>query len=455
MAEPWKGVNYRLSFFEFGTYRGHFNYASPGREGQNVRLNQNYLGTYLPLGWLGVGKRRLGTHGLLLLPFVSGGVGHTTYRPSRVQSGPSKYGVAHLYAAPGLSLQVPYFTIDLRAQSTYYFANKDYADAPYRRGWSFTPVLSLQFDLLSDVFNPRMSSIASASGYAPKSQWSSSGNYAVRTTTYSRASVDVSVMDVGPFVALAPRYTWSRHALYRSGTMLPGLGVSARLHLLALDGWVDYGQRGVASSFETLATLDTPEPKERKVNEHDDQFAGYRRGGRIMARAGVDVYPAIKTAFLLFGAFGDAGGAAIQDRHGNTIVEGTQAQLDPGSRIDASGSTSFFRVILGLGGGGYANQGPLTYLHPEQEVNLDRKFGPGNPGKFAQNKFTDPRLAKAGAALQAYVSIEAGCASLSFERTSYTGDPLAKESTVAVAWLLPVKRLREAHRALRAAPKAD
>ena len=450
--EAWKGVNYRFYLLEFGTWRGRFNYRAPSREYDNVRLNQNYVGLYAPLGWLSAGHRRLGIRGWALMPFVSGGIGHTTYRPNRVVSGEKKFGTAQLYAAPGLSLQLPYVTVDARALGTYYFANKDFPDAPYQKGFTFTPTVSLQFDLLTDIFSPTMSNIASVSGYAPKSTWSSNGSTATRTTTYSHQSVDVSVMDVGPFVALTPRYTWSRYEPWRGQTMAPGLGLSLRTGMLAADVFADYGQRGVASRFETLATTEAPEPKDKTVDRHDDQFAGTRTGGRAIVRAGIDVYPAIKAAFLLFGAFGDTEGQEIKGRNGNTIVSGTSAQYDPNSRVDVGGSTSFFRIITGVGAGGYLNS-RTTFLHPEQEANLDRKFAAGNPGNYILNKYTDPRLDKPGAALQAYVALEAGCASISFERTSYTGDPLAKESTVSVAWLLPTRRLHAAHLALKANPK--
>ena len=102
---------------------------------------------------------------------------------------------------------------------------------------------------------------------------------------------------------------------------------------------------------------------------------------------------------------------------GHTIVEATQPDIDPNSSINLGGNTGFFRVIVGLGAGG-AYAGPITFLHPEQAANLDRKFAPGNPNHLLLNRYTDPRQGRTAVALQAYASVEAGCATFSIERTS-------------------------------------
>lgn len=444
------GLNYRFFYVEAGTLRGRVGYTNPAFDGAaDVRVNRTYLGGYLPIGLLSAGKRRLGMRGGLIYPFLTAGVGRTrylsTYSPVlRQQVDFSSYD---WYVAPGVSLQLPYFTVDVRAQGTRYYSHADFADAPCLRGWVWQPTVSLQFDLLYDIFSPKMSDVGHMSGYAPRSSWSSSGSTATRTTTFSHQSVSLTTSDVGTFVALTPRYTWATNNAWRGDTRLAGLGVSWRSGAAAADVWADGGQRGIASSFENIATLEDPAPTTRKVNEADDQFAGWRYGGRVMARGGLDVFPLMKAMFLSMG-FADPEGHEIKNSSGGTVVSGTSAQMDSGSGFDLMSSTGFSRVILGVGlGGAYA--GKLHMLHPDQEINLDRKFADGNPGGFVRNTFTDPRMGSFSLALQAYAAVEVGCATFSVERTSYGGDALAKETTVSVSWLLPMKRLGQAHRAIK------
>ncbi|MDQ2772655.1 MAG: hypothetical protein M3Y54_19390 [Bacteroidota bacterium] len=445
----WRGINYRYYFLEIGTLRARAAYPElAGLSYEDVRINHTYLGGYLPLGILSAGHRRLGIRGALVYPFLAGGVAKTRFLGHYGGLGntqPPNNSVFSYYVAPGLSLQLPYCTIEARLQGTHYGTSADYPNAPVQ-GWQWQPTLNLQFDLLSDIFQPHLVDVAHVSGYAPRSTWSSSGSVATRTTTYQNTTVDLSTSDVGPFTALVPRYTWSGTQTWRGRTELGGLGWSARAGAGAIDVWADVGQRGVASSFETLATDADPVPKQRKVNETDDQFAGTRLGGRLMARAGIDVYPLLKT-LLVLSSFADPGGSAIKDASGNTIVEATKPDIDPNSHIDLGGSTGFFRVILGLGAGG-AYAGPMTFLHPEQAANIDRKFGTGNPNHLLLNRYTDPRQGRAAVALQAYASVEAGCATFSIERTSYTFDELGKETTLSVGWLLPMRRLRSARHEL-------
>ena len=447
----WRGANYRFYFFEIGTMRTRASYPEMRDLRYNdVRINHTYLGAYVPLGVLSAGHRRLGMRGALVYPFVAGGIAKTRFLGHYGGAGNTQspdHSVFSYYLAPGLSLQLPYCTIEARLQATHYGTSEDKTFGVYAapvQGWQVQPTLSLQFDLLSDVFQPHLASVGHVSGYAPRSTWSSSSSYVTRTTTYQSTSVSLSAVDVGPFTALVPRYTWATGQPWRGNTQLGGLGYSVRAGTLAADVWGDAGQRGVASSFGTLATDADPVPKERKVDETDDQFAGTRLGTRIMARAGVDVYSTILTLIQLMPFAGDPG---IKDANGRVVMAATEARIDPDSRIDVSGKTGFFRVILGLGAGG-AYAGPMTFLHPEQEANLDRKFGPGNPNKLVLNRYTDPRQGKFAVALQAYASVEAGCATFSIERTSYTFDELGKETTLSVAWLLPMRRLRAARHEL-------
>jgi len=443
----WRGVNYRFHYLEIGTLRARATY--PGMHDfayTDVRVNHTYLGGYLPLGILSAGHRRLGIRGVMGYPFLAGGIAKTRflgrYAPGNIQ--PPNDWVFSYYVAPGYSLQLPYFTVEARLQGTHYGKSEKYPVAPVQ-GWQWEPTLSLQFDLLSDLFQPHLGNVAHVSGYAPRSTWSSSGNTVTRTTTFEHLETSVPFVDVGPFTAVVPRYTWATGQTWRGPTQLAGLGWSLRSGLAAVDVWGDAGRRGVASSFEELATEENPRPKHLVINESDDQFAGTRLGGRVMARAGIDVYPALKAMILLAGF---APSPEVKDANGRTIMPEIKADIDPESSVDIAGSTGFFRLIVGGGAGG-AYAGPMEFLHPEQEPNIDRKFGATNPNHLVLNRYTDPRQAKFGVALQAYAAVEAGCASFSVERTSYIFDELAKETTVSVSWLLPVRRIRSARHELK------
>ena len=103
---------------------------------------------------------------------------------------PPDNSVFSYYVAPGLSLQLPYCTIEARLQGTHYGTSAAYPNAPVQ-GWQWQPTLNLQFDLLADIFQPRLVDVAHVSGYAPRSTWSSSGSVATRTTTYQSTTVDL------------------------------------------------------------------------------------------------------------------------------------------------------------------------------------------------------------------------------------------------------------------------
>ena len=417
----WQGVHYRTKQLELDWVSARVYRSDPTRD-PNARIERQQffgLGFHQPIHALGLGRRHGGIKGMLLQPFVA------------VQGGYWSLGEKYkagwqLGAAPGLSLQLPYVVVDARLQAAYCFgATEKGGYAQQFRGLKLVPTLALQFDGLWEVFGARRESQSTFHDARTESVGTSSvtrresetyryfdGSSTTRTTTYTTTTYrDVyhpsytstayfTVTD--PWWGVGPRVQWSPARDYRGTTVTGGLQVSARISALAFDVFAEYGKIGLASSLDSLPTLARPKPKPG-VDRTDDQFSGTRAGtSRVMGRTAINIAGILRPDY-----------------------------------------TKYFRLNLGVGAG-YALPGKrVAYNHPDQEVWLDTKLADGNPQQFVRNHHSDARLASAGLAVQAFTQLEVGPVSLSLERNRYYHDPLADNYTVAVAWLLPVQRLKK------------
>ena len=417
-TSPWMGVHYRTNWIEMGYLAGSFN-ASGREQDPTARGTQVYLGGSFPIGAWGLGHRERGMRGMLLMPTLSAG-------GALVYMGPDKAN--QLYVAPGLSLQLPYVLIDLRAQSAYTFGKDDDEPGVQLGGFAFQPQLTLQFDGLWDVFAPKRSYDGHASGtntYTNKTLVSSSSThdtYRVTTTT-TPYDFDMYITGGDAFSAIVPRATTSFASDSHGRTLMGGLGISGRASAFSYDAFAEYGQLGVNGAWSVAPQVGGDEaPRKGEPNTAETRFGGSRPAGRVLVRGGVDLI------FLLQSmAFHSNGGG--------------------------EGATKFVRIIGGWGPGYSMVNGPLTFSHPEQEAALDQQFasqpGPRGtriPSQLAQNEFSDPRRGRAGYCHQWYAQLEVGVASISVEANRYRNNPLANANSITLSYLFPYSLLKKSRR---------
>ncbi len=415
-TNTWMGVHYRTNWIEMGYLGGRFN--GNGKETEATENGaQYYLGGSFPLGKLGVGKRVVGTKGILLMPVLGGGYSYLKM---------GDLTASQVYAAPGLSLQLPYVLIDLRAMGVYTL-DKEETPAAALKGFTFQPQLTLQFDGLWDVFDPKKSYDGHANGVntsTSRTLVSSDANYDTYrvTTTSTPYDFDMYVTGGESFLAVTPRVSGGFNNATRGNTVMGGLGLSGRTYAFSADAFVEYGQLGVSSAWSTAPTADNPTPRDGEINSADLRFGGSRTAGRGMVRLGIDLMSLLQH----MGVHSDGGG---------------------------EGATKFFRVTGGYGAGYGIVNGPLTMMNPNQTEALNALFTP-QPlsngqvinGSLPQNEFSDPRLGRNGYASQWYFQVEAGVASISFEKNYYRNNPLANGNTITVSYLFPYKLVKEARK---------
>ena len=416
-ASTWLGVHYRTNWIEMGYLAGRANASGLARDSA-VRGSQVYLGASFPIGAWGIGHRERGTRGMLLMPTVSAG-------GALVYMGATK--ATQMYVAPGLSLQLPYVLVELRANTAYTFGKDDDELGPQLGGLTFQPQLSLQFDGLWDVFAPKRAYDGHASGtntYTNKTLVSSNSThdtYRVTTTT-SPYDFDMYVTGGDAFSAIVPRATTSFASDSRGTTLLGGLGISGRASAFSYDAFAEYGQLGVNGAWSIAPKSGTETPRDGEPNLSETRFGGSRPGGRVLVRGGIDLIYLLQSF-----AFHSNGGG--------------------------EGATKFVRIIGGWGPGYSFVNGPLTVRQPEQEAALNRQFA-GRPGprgttlpsELVQNEFSDPRLGRAGYCYQWFAQMEVGVASISVEANRYRNNPLANANTITLSYLFPYSLLRKSRR---------
>lgn len=381
-AENWKGIYSRSHFLEFG-----FTFGEVNKDSLHPIVGNNFfVGANIPLTNLKLGHRHHGVRGILVQPFLGLDLGRTKV---------DQYKSWNLVAAPGLSIQMPFFVIDFRLNSQLNFRVKDNSALPRL---AFTPMVSLQLDALYDVFDPniqfdRTEYRTRVTDYTTIEQLEDK-IIKTTTTTYEHYSVDVYVSDVQPFRYFGPRFI-QRDPQFAGKTMLFGLGYGIRKASFGIDFIVDGGKLGHASSYEKAPTFSDPN-NVGKINKDDSRYIGDMSCVRGLARILFDL------------------------------------------NASETRATQFSRVMAGIGMG-YAYLWNQRYYNTDNLKDLDAYLA--SDKEIFSTSAIDARKSKSGVFLHTALIYERGAISLGYEFNLNVNAELTRVNTFSIGYLIPYKRL--------------
>lgn len=420
-ADDYQSFWYHDSYLLFGFGQGKYQRPSEYvlNQPDTFAFNDFSLGFNFNIPKWNVGRRLWDISGVMLAPQIG-----ICYNVLNI----GDENVKGLKVLPSLSLQLPYGSVDLRV-------NMDVkgGDHALAKGFSVYPEVGIRIDGLYNIFDP---------------EWVTNGHYeGTRSwktvdvqTTYERDELsrelyevtirtetqhvehynfDAYARNIGPFVAIGPRFTFN-NLDYAGNTRMFGLGISGRMPMYGLDFFADYGKLGYASSYELPEVIGSPKPDGNKINKKDYLFAGTYDAMRIGGRVGFDV---IEGLMRFFYRSPDGGASA----------------------------TKFTRLIGGLGGGYATVESPdyyrsyaPYYLDSLSNADYTRLTSATNDARFGENTtfFTY------------FISFEVGAVSVSWENYRYKYAPLANVRTMTVSYMLPYNRLIKRYRNLRLMKKA-
>jgi hypothetical protein len=415
-AGDYESFWYHDSYFLLGFGQG--KYLRPSEyvinKADTFAFNDFSIGLNFNIPKWNIGRRLWDISGVMLVPQI--GVCYNVLSAENES-------IKGLKVLPSLSLQLPYGAIDFRLNMDLRGGNHDFA-----KGLSFYPEIGIRIDGLYNIFDP---------------EWTSNGHYeGTRTwktveirTTYERDEItrelyevtirtethhvenynfDAYARNIGPFVAIGPRLTFSNHD-FAGNTRMYGLGISGRMPMYGIDFFADYGKMGFASSFEKPEVIGEPKPKDNKINKEDYLFAGTYESGRIGGRIGFDLVESLMRLFY--------------------------------SAPSGSASATKFTRIQGGIGGGYALVNKPQY---------DRSYAPQYLDSLTTSDYTrlttsvnDARFGENTTFFTYFISLEVGAVAVSWENYRYKYAPLANVRTMTVSYMLPYNRLIKRYKNLR------
>lgn len=388
-AADWKGIYGRSKFIEFGFSTGKVSASDSLMRGTNW-----FVGVNVPLMGMKFGNRRYGVKGFLFVPYLAGSVGATSV------GGKGAFGGT---ITAGASLQLPFIVVDFRMNTIVTPGNK----APGMKTVTFMPAMVIGFDALWDVLDPKLQFDGTRwhqyNSYERHVDVEHHEDYDIITTTetteYHQWSNDVYQYDVGGYIGIGPRVSWTKHA-YAGETKMLGLVQSGRARGLMYDLIAETGKVGFASSFADTSTFEDPYPKRRKLDKSDSKYAGSVNCTRGLVRLGFDLNKS--------------------EQHAN----------------------QFTRFMVGLGMG-YAFFGTPKYDRESAPEELDAFFA-SHPNVVANDRM-DARKFKDGMFFQLFFSFELGVISIGYERNFYKTAALADVGTLTFTYNLPVDRVRDTY----------
>ncbi len=409
----WDNYSYQNQWIDLGYNTGKA-LALNGNRKDTLAAQEFKLGLNIPIKKLMIGNRYQDLRGILLVPNIGFAYTSMTLGSDKVRG---------FKLAPMASLQFPFFGIDFKLNTDLRFPKAN----TMIKGFAIYPEIGIRVDGLYNLMNPqsvytghyRGTNTNTSTRYEEKtykdgSDWVTE-TYKITTTTVENYDFDNYAMDVGPFVAIGPRYTF-KNVPYSGPTSLVGLGYYLRAGLFGTDLLVDHGHIGFASSAKTPQTIYSPDPKNNNgIYKKDYRFTGTYSTTRLTGRVGIELMD------LLFRM------RYKQSKEGVT-------------------PTKFTRIMVGIGGG-YATISQPHYNNSSSLARVDSIFNHDftllstsrNHAKFASNTpfFT------------AFISIEVGAAQVSFEMYRYKNAYLANVGTVSLGYLLPYNRILKKYKSIR------
>lgn len=325
---------------------------------------------------------------------------------------------------PALSLQLPYMAIDARINVDLRGGNM-----PQVNKTAIYPEIGIRLDGLYNILDPFE---VTNGHYEGTRQWKTvdiSTHYerdenskdlyevTVKTTTYhtENYNFDAYARDIGPFVAIGPRYTYN-NLEYAGNTRMLGLGYFARMPKFGVDFYADLGKLGFASQYTKKETLNQPKPDDNEIDKKDAKFSGTYDAKRIGGKVSLDLVELIMNA--AYRSNGTGGNVA----------------------------TKFSRVMCGIGGG-YAFLSNPTYARSYAPLMLDSLSNANYT--LLTTAVNDARFGENTTYFSYFISFEVGVVELSLEAYRYKYAPLANVRTVSLSYMLPYNRLAKRYKNLR------
>lgn len=211
-SDPWKGINIRSKFLELGYVAGRVNTPTE----QKTLAYNFYMGANIPIRRLGFGRRPYGIKGILVAPFIAADIGWM---------GINKSHSWQFTAAPGVSIQLPYVLVDFRLNTMLAFKG---ITGFHSGRYMFAPTVTLQFDGLWDVMDPKLRFDAHYEGTYVWTDVTEYADYDEYTTHYEPYSYDVYRYNVGPHISIGPRIAYWNLKNGNNKTFMAGIVQSGR-----------------------------------------------------------------------------------------------------------------------------------------------------------------------------------------------------------------------------------
>lgn len=410
-----QSAQYQSQFLKFGVLFSELELINPTSHlVESVPLRELSIGGTFNVKKLSFGSRLYDMRGVLFVPSIEASVG-------KMKAG--EYSQYNGKITPNLSLQFPFFGIDLKFNTMFRLGRS----IPGIKSFSILPEIGIKFDALYSLLDAEKTYIGSASGVQRISGTSYSttskkeGDYIV-TTTYRHDyvkiipySFDRYATVIGPMAAIGPHYGF-QNVPYAGPTRTYGLGYYLRGGIMSTDFIYDFGKIGFASSMEETQTIGNPKPDPlEKVNKDDLSNPGYYRTHRVQARVGID----------------------LLELYYSTFDKSVQVQRGQGK---------FTRFIGGLGLG-YAALSSPHYLKTNGRGIADSKFD--NDYSLLSTSANHAKYGMNGTYLTLYFSLEAGAIRVSFESNRYFRANLANVKSISVAYMFPYNRIKKKMIAIR------
>lgn len=380
-----------------------------------LAVNDFSIGLQFAFNKASIGHRLWDIKGAMLTPYLG-----VCYNSLRINDERAR-GIKLI---PAISLQLPYFALDARINMDFRGGNLQQVNKT-----AIYPEIGLRIDGLYNILDPfdvtnghyegtrNWQTVTFSTTYEQDQVSKSWYEVTVKTTTYytEEYNFEAYARNVGPFVAIGPRYTYN-NLDYAGNTRLLGLGYFARMPKFGVDFYADMGKLGFASQYTKKETLGQPKPDDNEIDKNDSKFSGTYDATRIGGKASIDLIELIMSAAYRSGS-----------STGNV-------------------ATKFSRVMVGLGGG-YAFLKNPTYARSYAPQLLDSLYNSNYT--LLTTAINDARFGENTTYFSYFISFEVGVIELSLEAYRYKYAPLANVRTVSLSYMLPYNRLAKRYKNLK------
>jgi len=423
----WYGANVQSDFLEFEFLVGETNKIQPLPTENNLEYplgdygsDFGYLlsgGANFPINFLNFGAYQNPMRILRGHPTLGTNLGFGTFKRADQFSGRSRVYYWGLKA--GYRLRFPLVSIEFNLNARLGWSTAPDAtsslDLKFYRGTGISPSITIRFDALKGIFNPRMvaASVQSATVSNIDSKTERTGTRYVGNTRYETytttttgtvnvTSGNIGIQDIGAHFGIGPKISFMNpiRSNYIQPSFLFGLEASGRKNVLDYGLTIEGGRVGHGSVLEFKGVA---EPR-RKLNKKESDPVGRLNTVNLYGSFGFDISPAFFVPF--------------------------------GIAIDKGESTSFFSATAGLNLGVHVPFGQefddsTSTAYFEQLYEDEKETG-------VKEKHINPAVTDIGLLAGFYFSVQVGAASFKVTNHRYYGAPFASTTMMSIAWRFPV-----------------